>query len=59
MRQRPDFAGAHEALLFDELAGRERRDSGPLEGTHEGSALVLLHDEMLARPGRIGAQPAS
>jgi hypothetical protein len=30
MRQLPDLAGAHEAFLFDELAGRIRRDPGPV-----------------------------
>src|SRR6185312_9756032 len=42
-RQLPDLARPHEALLFDELAGRVRRDPGPLEGAHEGSPLILLH----------------
>lgn len=50
-RQRPNFTGAHEALLFDVLAGRIRADSRPLEGTDEGGALVLLHPEDASPPG--------
>ena len=42
-RQRPDLAGAHEALLLDELAGGVRRHAGSLQGLDERSALVLLH----------------
>jgi ubiquinone/menaquinone biosynthesis C-methylase UbiE len=55
-RQRQDFAGAHEALLFDELAGRIRPDPGPPEGTHEGSALVLPHAEDASPPERLGGR---
>ena len=42
-RQRPDLAGAHEALLLDELAGGVRRHAGSPQGLDERSALVLLH----------------
>ncbi|HEX5608937.1 MAG TPA: lysylphosphatidylglycerol synthase transmembrane domain-containing protein [Solirubrobacterales bacterium] len=61
-RQGPNFTGAHEALLFDELAGRVRADSRPLEGTHKGGALILLHAEDASPagdaslPGSIGPQ---
>ena len=36
-------AGAHEALLLDELAGGVGRLAGSLQGLDERSALVLLH----------------
>lgn len=49
--QLPNFTGAHEALLFDVLAGGIRADSRPLEGTNEGGALVLLHPEDANPPG--------
>ena len=42
-RQGPNLAGAHEALLLDELARGIRRHAGSLERLDERSALVLLH----------------
>ena len=42
-RQRPDLAGAHEALLLDVLAGRVGRHPGSPQGLDERRALVLLH----------------
>ncbi len=42
-RQGPNLAGAHEALLLDELAGGIRRHAGSLEGPDERRALVLPH----------------
>src|SRR6476620_4437108 len=42
-RQRQNLAGAHEALLLDELAGRLRRHAPWPEAPEERSAIVLLH----------------
>ena len=59
-RQRPDLAGAHEALLLDELAGGVRRHAGSLQGLDERCALVLLHGfSTLAQFTILGLQPAT
>jgi hypothetical protein len=43
-REGQNFSGAHEALLFDELAGGVGRQPGSLESLGERSAIVLLYD---------------
>src|SRR3954451_1810673 len=58
IRQRSNLAGAHEALLVDELAGGIRRRARLAEGRDERSAFVLLHGpppDKAPRGGRIGS----
>jgi hypothetical protein len=51
-RQRPDLGGRHEALLPDELARRERRQAGGVQGPVERRAVVLPHRRASCRTGR-------
>ena len=53
LRQRPDLAGAHEALLLDVLARRVGRLAGSPQGPHERLALVLPHGCPILMPSTI------
>src|SRR5205085_7695360 len=53
-----NLSGAHKALLLDEFAGGVRRDTGPVEGPDERSALVLLYHRRSPTRLPAGRMPA-